>query len=145
MLLLSPLTILPLISVAGGLTLNDQRASAFGVSNAGSVANPEDASIVFFNPAGMSQLSGTNASFGNILFEIDAAGRDTRTSATRANGRPVAGDGGGDHVDLFVVPNAYIAHEVNDWLDVGMGMFVPYGLGLDYDSSFAGRFIRRSN
>lgn len=139
--LLALLMLHPVNGVAGGLALNDQSASASGVSNAGSVANAEDASIVFFNPAGMSQLSGTSVSFGNILFEIDATGRDSRTSANRANGDPVVGDGGGDHVDTFVVPNAYIAHEVNDWLDVGVGMFVPYGLGLDYDSSFAGRFI----
>lgn len=138
---LALLVALPVTGVAGGLTLNDQSASASGVSNAGSVANPEDASTVFFNPAGMSQLSGTSVSFGSILFEIDATGRDSRTSATRANGDQVAGDGGGDHVDTFMVPNGYIAHEVNDWLDVGIGVFVPYGLGLDYDSSFAGRFI----
>lgn len=139
--LLTLLMLYPVAGFAGGLALNDQSASASAVSNAGIVANPEDASTVFFNPAGMSRLSGTSVSFGSILFEIDAAGRDSRTSATRANGDPVAGDGGGDHVDTFVVPNAYIAHEVNDWLDVGMGVFVPYGLGLDYDSSFAGRYI----
>lgn len=138
-LLLLPL--LPESGFAGGLTLNDQSASASGVSNAGIVANPENASTVFFNPAGMSRLSGTSVSFGAIVFEIDATGRDSRTTATRANGDPVKGDGGGDHVKPFAVPNSYITHEVNEWLDVGVGVFVPYGLGFDYDDNFAGRFI----
>ncbi|MHA7925168.1 MAG: OmpP1/FadL family transporter [Marinobacter sp.] len=131
----------PLTAFAGGLSNSDQSASASGVSNAGSVANPENASTIFFNPAGMSRLSGTNISLGAIVFEIDAVGRDSQTSATRANGDPVVGDGGGDHVETFAVPNAYLTHEVNDWLDVGLGVYVPYGLGFDYGDAFAGRFL----
>lgn len=131
----------PMTAFAGGLSNGDQSASASGVSNAGSVANPENASTIFFNPAGMSRLSGTNLSVGAIVFEIDAVGRDSQTSATRANGDPVVGDGGGDHVETFAVPNAYLTHEVNDWLDVGLGVYVPYGLGFDYGDAFAGRFI----
>lgn len=133
--------IIPFPSMAGGLSLNDQSASASGVSNAGMVASPSDASTVYFNPAGMSRFSGTNISFGNILLEIDARGRDSQTKATRADGQPVSGSGGGDHVKPALVPNAYITHEVNNWLDIGVGMFVPYGLGFDYDNNFAGRFI----
>ena len=131
----------PLVASAGGLSNSDQSASTSAVSNAGSVANPENASTIFFNPAGMSQLSGTNISLGAIVFEIDAVGRDSQTSATRANGDPVVGDGGGDHVKTFAVPNAYLTHEVNDWLDVGLGVYVPYGLGFDYGDAFAGRYI----
>jgi len=131
----------PLTAFAGGLSNSDQSVSASGVSNAGSVANPENASTIFFNPAGMSRLSGTNISLGAIVFEIDAVGRDSQTSATRANGDPVVGDGGGDHVETFAVPNAYLTHEVNDWLDVGLGVYVPYGLGFDYGDAFAGRFL----
>lgn len=131
----------PLVASAGGLSNSDQSASTSAVSNAGSVANPENASTIFFNPAGMSALSGTNLSFGAILFEIDAVGRDSQTSATRANGDLVVGDGGGDHVETFAVPNAYLTHEVNDWLDVGLGLYVPYGLGFDYGDAFAGRYI----
>jgi long-chain fatty acid transport protein len=131
----------PLTAFAGGLSNSDQSVSASGVSNAGSVANPENASTIFFNPAGMSRLSDTNISLGAIVFEIDAVGRDSQTSATRANGDPVVGDGGGDHVETFAVPNAYLTHEVNDWLDVGLGVYVPYGLGFDYGDAFAGRFL----
>src|SRR6056297_1160288 len=113
----------PATAFSGGLYNRDQSASASGASNAGSVANPENASTIFFNPAGMSRLSGTNISLGAIVFEIDAVGRDSQTSATRANGDPVVGDGGGDHVGTIAVPNAYLAHEVNDWLDVGLGFY----------------------
>jgi len=45
----------PATVFAGGFSLNEQSASAMGVANAGAAANPENASTVFFNPAGMSQ------------------------------------------------------------------------------------------
>jgi long-chain fatty acid transport protein len=132
---------LPSFATAGGLTLGDQSASASGTSNAGAAANPADATTVYFNPAGMSRLSGTNVSAGILLMEIDARGRDSVTRATKADGNPVSGDGGGDHVGTVAVPNAYLTHEINDRVDVGVGLFVPYGLGLDYKNGFAGRYI----
>jgi long-chain fatty acid transport protein len=53
-----------------------------GVANAGAAANPENASTVFFNPAGMSQLKGTNLSFGVAVLDIDAEAKNA--SATNA-------------------------------------------------------------
>ncbi|HBI78526.1 MAG TPA: aromatic hydrocarbon degradation protein, partial [Marinobacter adhaerens] len=58
--------------MAGGFSLNEQSASAMGTANAGAAANPENATTVLFNPAGMSQLSGTNISFGAAVLDIDA-------------------------------------------------------------------------
>lgn len=59
---------------AGGFSLNEQSASAMGIANADAAANPENAITVLFNPAGMSQLSGTNISLGaavlDILYEV---------------------------------------------------------------------------
>ncbi|MEH6356403.1 MAG: outer membrane protein transport protein [Marinobacter sp.] len=53
-----------------------------GVANAGAAANPENASTEFFNPAGMSQLKGTNLSFGVAVLDIDVEAKDGSTSAT---------------------------------------------------------------
>jgi len=72
----------PASVLAGGFSLNEQSASQMGVANAGAAANPENATTVLFNPAGMSQLSGTNISLGAIVFEIDAVGMfDTAVEA----------------------------------------------------------------
>jgi len=54
----------PASAFAGGFSLNEQCACAMGAANAGMAANAENATTVLFNPAGMSQLSGTNISFG---------------------------------------------------------------------------------
>lgn len=131
----------PASVLAGGFSLNEQSASAMGVANAGTAANPENATTVFFNPAGMSQLSGTNMSFGAAVLDIDAELKEDTGRAVRDDGRAVTGGSGGDIADPAALPNFYMTHEVNDWLDVGFGLHAPYGLAADYEDDFKGRFF----
>ncbi|WP_323752181.1 OmpP1/FadL family transporter [Marinobacter sp.] len=129
----------PATVMAGGFSLNEQSASQMGVANAGAAANPENATTVFFNPAGMSQLSGTNISFGAAILDIDAEAKSA--SATNTLGAPVDGSNGGDIADPAVLPNFYLTHEISDSIDVGFGIHAPYGLAADYDNDFTGRFF----
>jgi len=129
----------PATVMAGGFSLNEQSASQMGVANAGAAANPENATTVFFNPAGMSQLSGTNISFGAAVLDIDAEAKSA--SARNFFGEDVPGSKGGDIADLAVLPNFYLTHEVNDSIDVGFGIHAPYGLAADYDDDFVGRYF----
>ncbi|MDS1308544.1 MULTISPECIES: OmpP1/FadL family transporter [Marinobacter] len=124
---------------AGGFSLNEQSASAMGVANAGAVANPENATTVLFNPAGMSQLKGTNISFGAAVLDIKAEAKSA--SATNTLGGPVNGGTGGDIADPAFLPNFYLTHEINDSIDVGFGFHAPYGLAADYDDDFVGRYF----
>ncbi|MDV2078763.1 OmpP1/FadL family transporter [Marinobacter xestospongiae] len=131
----------PVVASAGGFSLNEQSASAMGVANAGAAANPENATTVFFNPAGMSQLEGNNLSFGAAILNIDAELDRPTGSATGAAGAPVDGSSGGDFAPLAVLPNLYMTYEVNDSVDVGFGIHAPYGLSADYDNDFVGRYF----
>ncbi|WP_372988150.1 OmpP1/FadL family transporter [Marinobacter sp.] len=131
----------PASVMAGGFSLNEQSASAMGVANAGAAANPENATTVLFNPAGMSQLSGMNVSFGAAVLDIDAEAKEGSTSATNQLGMPVTGSTGGDIADPAVLPNFYFTHEINDSIDVGFGIHAPYGLAADYDNDFIGRYF----
>lgn len=135
----------PATVFAGGFSLNEQSASAMGVANAGAAANPENATTVFFNPAGMSQLKGTNISFGASVVDIDA---EAKKGAKANNQLPsafpqseVQGSRGGDIADPAYLPNVYLTHEINDSIDVGFGIHAPYGLAADYDDDFVGRFF----
>ncbi|MGH8757408.1 MAG: outer membrane protein transport protein, partial [Burkholderiales bacterium] len=49
---------------AAGFALNEQSGSGVGVAFAGSAASGEDASTVFYNPAAMVRISGTQLSLG---------------------------------------------------------------------------------
>ncbi|CAN0604395.1 unnamed protein product, partial [Ectocarpus sp. 12 AP-2014] len=103
-------------------------------------ANPENATTVLFNPAGMSQLSGTNLSFGAAVLDIDAEAKND-AQATNQIGRPVQGSSGGDIADPAVLPNLYMTHEVSDSVDVGFGIHAPFGLAADYEDDFVGRYF----
>ncbi|MDV3504099.1 OmpP1/FadL family transporter [Marinobacter sp. M-5] len=130
----------PAPALAGGFALNEQSASAMGVANAGTAANPENATTVLFNPAGMSQLSGTNLSFGAAVLDIDAEAKND-AQATNQIGLPVQGSSGGDIADPAVLPNLYMTHEVSDSVDVGFGIHAPFGLAADYEDDFVGRYF----
>ena len=88
----------------------------------------------------MSQLSGTNISFGAAVLDIDAEAKEGAT-ATNQLGGPVDGSRGGDIADPAVLPNFYMTHEVNDSIDVGFGIHAPYGLAADYEDDFVGRYF----
>ncbi|WP_417564892.1 OmpP1/FadL family transporter [Marinobacter sp.] len=132
---------LPASTLAGGFSLNEQSASAMGTANAGAAANPENATTVLFNPAGMSQLSGTNISFGAAVLDIDAEAKPRTIQASNQLGMPVSGSAGGDIADPAVLPNFYLTHEVSDTIDVGFGIHAPYGLASDYKDNFKGRYF----
>jgi long-chain fatty acid transport protein len=51
------MTGLPGLSLASGFALIEQSASGLGNAFAGAAASAEDASTIFFNPAGMSMFS----------------------------------------------------------------------------------------
>ena len=130
----------PASVLAGGFSLNEQSASQMGVANAGAAANPENATTVLFNPAGMSQLSGTNISFGAAYLDIDAEAKSGAKAVNQLGG-DVEGSRGGDIADPAVLPNFYLTREINDSIDVGFGIHAPYGLAADYENDFVGRYF----
>ena len=131
--------VLPGLASAAGYALNEQSAHASGTANAGAGANVENASILYFNPAGMSRLpQGTQISFGAAVLNVDPKAKDI--TATDALGRPVDGSNGGDFIDTAVIPNFYVTHTMGDFA-AGVGVYVPFGLTSDYDDDFAGRYL----
>jgi len=131
----------PATVLAGGFSLNEQSAATSGYANAGAAAHAEDASTVFFNPAGMSKLSGTNVSVGASYLDIDAEAKGSTQETTNRLGYPEEGSEGGDIADPAILPSIFVTHEVNDSIDVGFALHAPYGLAADYDNDFEGKFF----
>jgi long-chain fatty acid transport protein len=116
---------------ASGFQLLEQTASGIGNAFAGSAAVAENASTVYFNPAGMTQLQGRNVSFG---------GAAINTSYKFSNGAStsrLAGDGG-DGGGLGFVPNGYFSMALTKDLYFGLGIGAPFGLQTEYDSPWIG-------
>ncbi len=91
-------------------------------------ASAEDASTVFFNPAGMSRLSGN---------QVVVAAHAITPSAKFTDSSGVAS--GGDAGGTAIVPNAYFTMEAKPGLKFGLGVNAPFGLQTEYDSNWAGR------
>jgi len=125
---------------AAGFQLLEQNGSGIGNAFAGSAAVAEDASTIFFNPAGMTRLSGQRqVSVGldlvNVGFEFSDEGSSLPALTSTGTGE------GGDAGDLAYIPNAYFSTKVTDKLAVGIGIGAPFGLKTEYDDDFIGRFL----
>lgn len=124
-------------SHAAAFQLLEGNASGLGNAYAGSAAVAEDASTVFFNPAGMTLLPGRNVAFSVDLVRPQA--EFSNRGSTNAFGQGPGGNGG-DAGDWAAVPAGYMTWQLTDRLFAGLGVGAPFGLKTQYDSSWAGRF-----
>ncbi len=123
---------------AAGFQLQEQNASGLGNAYAGQGAAAQDASTVFFNPAGMTKLPGRSAV--GALNVIRPETKFTNNGSTTAPLQPVLGGNGGDAGGWAFVPNAYLSWQLSPPLFVGIGLNAPFGLKTEYDANWVGRF-----
>jgi len=116
-------------AAASGFALIEQSASGLGNAYAGGAAIADDASTVFFNPAGMSRLKGKQVVLAGHLITPSA-----KFSGTGGAGTNMGGDAGG----TAFVPNAYFVMEVQPKLNFGLGINAPFGLQTNYDPAWVG-------
>lgn len=132
---------------AAGFQLLEQNASGIGNAYAGSAAIAENASTIYFNPAGMTLLPGINVSAGVSLVQPSFKFSDNgSTAGLRPVSRAPVGlgtDNGGDAGSLAAVPNAYLSWQINDRWFAGVGIGVPFGLATEYDDDWVGRYHSR--
>ena len=129
----------PLASAAG-FALIEQSASGMGNAFAGAAATAEDASTVFFNPAGMSRLEGMQITVGAHLIDLSAKFSNSGSSKPAAIVTNPLGGNGGDAGGSAVVPNFYFVMPIGDRVNFGVGVNAPFGLVTEYDDNWAGRF-----
>jgi long-chain fatty acid transport protein len=128
----------PLVSQAAGFALIEQGGSGMGNAYAGGSAVAEDASTIFFNPAGMTYIEGTQAVGALHLISPNAEFNDK--GSIKALGVPPRGDDGSDAGDLAFVPNIYLMTEINPNVKIGIGVSAPFGLKTEFDDEWVGRF-----
>ena len=129
---LALLTFFVLISTtvhASGFGVFTQGADALGQANA-TVAHTDGPSAVFFNPALLTELTGTQIEIG--------------TTAVIPK-RKFKGDPSGvreENEDTAYFPSTlFLSHQINDKLSAGLGVFNPFGLGTVWDSDWEGKTL----
>ena len=136
---------------AAGFALIEQNASGLGNAYSGAAAVAEDASTIFFNPAGMTRLPGLQA-VGAVTAvkpstKFGFSGNQPCTQATATSAGvlpPLISNGctnsGGDAGDWGFPLSAYLSWQATPDLWLGLGISAPFGLKTEWDSDWAGRF-----
>ncbi len=119
------------VSFGAGFRLPEQGAKAMGMSMAWS-AQASDPSAIYYNPAGLTQLSGQQVLFGGTLFILPGSefnGDVVLTSPLGTTRLPT--DESGKDQELFG-PYGYYTHQASEKLFLGIGIYGPFGLARTY-------------
>lgn len=125
-------------AAASGFQLREQGSAGQGSSFAGATSSARDLSTIYFNPAGLTRMSG-HAAQANMSFVIPSA-KFKNNGSTLAGGAVLGTNDGGDAGGLALVPSLYALYSHSNDLKFGLGINAPYGLKTDYKSGWQGRF-----
>ena len=112
-----------------GFAIYTQGASTLG-QGAATIAHTDDPSAVFWNPALINKLDGTQIQLGTTMifpsrkFESDFSGNTFKTEP-----------------DVFFPSTFFITHKFNDRTSAGLGVFNPFGLATKWPDDWEGRYI----
>lgn len=104
-----------------GFAINEAGARSLGMANA-VTAIADDASAIFFNPAGAARLAGLRLQAAVSL----VAPRFGYTTTPPGGGQAVEVDA---ERRLFTIPALYATYRIHETVSVGLGLYSPYGLG----------------
>lgn len=113
-----------------GFAIYTQGASSLG-QGAATIAHTEDPSAIFWNPALINKLQGTQIQLGTTLifpsrkFESDLPGGKTFKTEP----------------DVFYPSTLFITNKFNDKISAGLGVFNPFGLATKWPDDWEGRYI----
>lgn len=119
-------------ALASSFQILEQSPAHLGTAFAGTASNISDATTVFFNPAGMTELENRQISVaGNLIF-TQANFRDQGSNAGSPSGKTD---------EMGVVPNFYGVQPFNEEWAFGLGINAPFGLASDYGEQWTGRYL----
>ncbi len=126
-------------AAASGFQLVEQSVSGLGNAYAGVAATAEDATTVFFNPAGMTRLQ--DSQMAGALHYIVPSSEFSDSGASRdILGSPLSGGDGGDGGVSAIVANFYYVQGLNEDWTFGLGINTPFGLSTDWGDDWQGRY-----
>jgi len=137
-------TVLPVLALwcqqalAGGIMLYEVGTDSTGLANAGAAARAQGPSTIASNPAGMSYLPGTQITGGlQVLYGDLSYDRDSGTNTP--------GSGNGNALDPIPGGSFFITHEIDDRWSVGFGQYSDFGLAVNYENDWSGRYFTQNS
>lgn len=105
-----------------------------GTAGVGQAAVAEDASTVYFNPAGMTMLPSTQVMLGSEL-SLPYTNFSPNSSNT------ISGNNGGNAGVLSPALGGYFVYNASQNFKVGFGVTTPYAGALYYTNHWVGRYV----
>ncbi len=116
---------------AAGFALYE--TSARGVAMGGAlIGGTDDASTLYHNPSAMTEIEGGNLLFGLSLIH---PGMDIDLSLPGVGTRRFNPDD-----KWFPPPHAYLVKQLNEDWWLGLGLYAPFGLGVEHDRDWPARY-----
>lgn len=135
------LAFIPALGLCAGIAVMEQSVKELGQAFSGAPTNTEDGSMVFFNPAAMSQVRGRLVSMAGYVVAPSVTFHDHASQLSpRIGGAPLTGNNGGDSSKMAFIPNIYYVHELTDRVAIGIGFNAPFGMKNSYPSDWQGRY-----
>lgn len=136
---------------ASSFALIEQSVSGMGTAYAIGSAGLDDASTIYFNPATMTRLPGSNLTGGLQIVNSRTDFKGSAEYNPNNAGNTLVGTAGpppvgiqGDsktNLDLTAgIPMGAISHQLNDRIWLGLTINAPFGLKTDYDDDWVGRY-----
>lgn len=127
------------VAGASGFALQNQSGSANGNAFAGAAAAAEDASTIYFNPAGMTYLpQGHTISLSGTVLNRSIKFKNAGTTNTAVHNGTNLADGG-DAGGTALLPHGYWSWSVAPDVWFGVGVGPTFGNKTEYDKNFVGR------
>jgi len=128
-------------AAGAGFAIIEHSAKGLGTAFSGGAASAEDTSTVWFNPAGMTRLEGTQVDAAShiIVPSSDFSNGGSVTNAA-VGGAPLSGGDSKDPGMAALVPNFYYVRDLRPNLKFGLGVNAPFGLKTSYSQNWVGRY-----
>lgn len=121
---------------AGGILIYEAGQEGNGLANAGAAALATDPSVLMSNPAGLTELAGTQISANAQVILGDLG-------FSRDGNNQFDGNEGGNALQYLPGASLFISHQIDERTAVGFGMYGNFGLALDYDDDWTGRYFNQ--
>jgi len=119
---------------AGGFGLYEVGLPNQGESYAGQAATADTAGTTYLNPAGLTRLHRPELVVGGDLFAVDGHFHP-------GAGSTVPGDSGGNAGTITPTAGLYLAVPLGDRWRLGFSVNSPFGISVDYDNNWVGRYF----
>ncbi|NLG35663.1 MAG: transporter, partial [Lentisphaerae bacterium] len=112
-----------------GIYEGSARGNAMGTEV---TADPASPSVLYNNPAAMTDLEGTQLEAGVTLINPHATVTTLVAPGMEPSNKAKS--------KWWTPPHAYVTHQFNDKIWTGLGIFSRYGLGIDFEDDWPGRY-----